>query len=130
VARLVAIVGVGIVSRIAHTGWTIFDKYLGDALYAAMVYAILSLASRAAPWRKAIASMAIMTALEIFQLTMIPAHLLASDKLAVRIFARLLGTEFALRDLLAYAIGIFGIYFSDGPLTRNRRSPLPKTPTA
>ena len=113
-AALVAIVGLGIVSRLMHTGWTLVDKYLGDALYAAMVYAILRLFSRAAAWRNAATSMAIMTAIEVFQLTMLPAHWLASERLAVRVLARLLGTEFAFRDLLAYAFGIFGLYLMDG----------------
>ena len=39
---------VGILSRVVHTGLVVFDKYLGDALYAAMVYTILRLFWRAA----------------------------------------------------------------------------------
>ena len=35
---LAAIIAAGILSRVIHTGWIVFDKYLGDALYAAMVY--------------------------------------------------------------------------------------------
>jgi rRNA processing protein Krr1/Pno1 len=88
------------------------DKYLGDALYAAMVYAILRLISRAYSRRTAVTAMAIMTAIEFFQLTMIPAHLLRSPHLIVRICARLIGTEFSFLDLLAYAVGITGIYFA------------------
>ena len=57
--------------------------------------------------------MAIMTALELFQLNGIPARLLASDSLVVQIFARLLGTEFSFLDLFAYAVGIACIYFVD-----------------
>ena len=53
VARLlgslpVGIITVGILSRVAHTGLVVVDKYLGDALYAAMVYTILRLFWRAA----------------------------------------------------------------------------------
>jgi hypothetical protein len=91
----------------------LIDKYLGDALYAAMVYVLLRIVSSAAPRRIALASMAIMILVEVFQLTMIPARLLASDKLAVRILARALGTEFAFRDLNAYGVGIFAIYHLD-----------------
>ena len=40
---LAAIVATGILSRVIHTGWIVFDKYLGDALYAAMVYLLISL---------------------------------------------------------------------------------------
>src|ERR1039457_1561616 len=36
-----------ILSRVVHTGLAVFDKYLGDALYAMIVYAILRLLSRA-----------------------------------------------------------------------------------
>src|ERR1043165_6490407 len=35
---LAAIVVAGLLSRVAHTGFRLFDKYQGDALYAAMVY--------------------------------------------------------------------------------------------
>ena len=44
---LAATIAVGIASRMTHTGWVLADKYLGDALYAAMVYALIRLASRA-----------------------------------------------------------------------------------
>jgi hypothetical protein len=40
---LIAIIALGILSRVVHTGLALFDKYLGDALYAAMVYALLRL---------------------------------------------------------------------------------------
>ncbi len=100
---LIAIIAAGILSRILHTGYILLDKYLGDALYAAMVYAIL----RVIGTTKAVAvkAMTIMTALELFQLTLIPAHMLSSPNTLVRITARLLGTEFSFLDLLAYAIG-------------------------
>jgi hypothetical protein len=88
----------------------VFDKYLGDALYAAMVYAMLRLFWRAAALR----AMVIMVTIELFQLTMIPAHMLASDNRIARICARLMGTEFSFLDLLAYGIGIGCIYLADG----------------
>ena len=96
------IIAAGISSRMIHTGWILFDKYLGDALYAAMVYVIVRLFR---PTGAAIA-MGIMTALELFQLTMIPAHLLTSPHWFVRIAARLMGTDFSFLDLTAYAVGI------------------------
>jgi hypothetical protein len=111
---LVGIIAVGILSRLVHTGLVVFDKYLGDALYAAMVYTILRLFWRAAASaRLAVSAMAIMTVIELFQLTMIPAHLLANEHAMVRICARLMGTEFSLLDLLAYAVGIACIYRED-----------------
>ena len=111
-ALLPGIIALGIASRVVHTGWVLFDKYLGDALYAVMVYVLVSLIWPVSSLRKAAAAMAIMTAIEVFQLTLIPAHLLTSRHLAVRIFARLLGTDFSFLDLTAYAVGIFVIWIS------------------
>ena len=108
---LLGIIAMGILSRVVHTGLIIFDKYLGDALYAAMVYSILRLLWRAAA--VAVPAMVVMTVIELFQLTMIPARLLASEHFVVRICARLMGTEFSLLDLLAYGVGIGCIYFAD-----------------
>jgi len=111
---LVGIITVGILSRVVHTGLVVVDKYLGDALYAAMVYTILRLFWRAAaPARLAASAMVVMTAIELFQLTMIPAHLLANEHVMVRICAHLIGTEFSFLDLLAYAVGIACIYLAD-----------------
>src|SRR5512140_2404628 len=84
---IAAIIALGILSRTVHTGLVVFDKYLGDALYAAMAYAILRLFWRGAA--VAVYAMAVMTAIELFQLTLIPAQLLTSKHLAVRISARL-----------------------------------------
>jgi len=47
-----------------------------------------------------------MTAIETFQLTRVPAGMLRSGYPVVRACARLLGTEFSVLDLLAYAVGI------------------------
>jgi hypothetical protein len=113
IACLVCIIGLGIASRAVHTGWILFDKYLGDALYAAMIYGFLSLVWQTGPLRKAALAMLIMTTLEVFQLTMIPAHMLASANKAEQILARLLGTEFSFRDLLAYGVGILGASILD-----------------
>ena len=121
VVCLVFIIGLGIASRLVQTGWIILDKYAGDALYAAMVYVLISLVWRTGALRKAMLAMLIMTALEVFQLTMIPAHLLASGNLATRIVVRLLGTEFSFRDLLAYAVGILGVFIFDRARNYGRR---------
>jgi hypothetical protein len=111
---LVGIISVGILSRALHSGSVIVDKYLGDALYAAMVYAILRLLWMAPlAVRVAVLAMVIMTAIELFQLTMIPAHLLHSRYLLVRISARLMGTKFACTDMVAYVVGIACIYLVD-----------------
>ena len=108
---IVGIIAAGLLSRIVHTGFAVFDKYLGDALYAMMVYGILRLLSRATV--SAVCAMVAMTAIESFQLTMIPAHMLASEHWMTRICARLMGVEFSFLDLLAYGVGIGCIYLVD-----------------
>ena len=114
---LAAIVAAGLLSRVAHTGVRLFDKYLGDALYAAMVYVLFRLTGIA---RVAVWAAVAMTAIEFFQLTGVPAHMLRSAHLAVRICARLLGTEFSVLDLLAYAVGIWCIAAFDRAALRGR----------
>src|SRR4051812_25371054 len=99
---LAAIIVAGLLSRIAHTGFRVFDKYLGDALYAAMAYVLFRLTGRIA--RVTLWTAVAMTAIELFQLTRIPAGMLRSGYPAARAFARLLGTEFSVLDLLAYAV--------------------------
>jgi Protein of unknown function (DUF2809) len=111
VCCIVGMIAMGILSRVVHTGWAVFDKYLGDALYAMVVYGILRLLSRAAA--SAVCAMVVMTAIELFQLTMIPAHMLASEHWMTRVCARLMGVQFSFRDLLAYGVGIGCIYFVD-----------------
>ena len=101
---LFAIIVIGVLSRVAQTGIRIFDKYLGDALYAAMVYVILRLSGRIA--RVAVWAAVAMTAIELFQLTGIASEMLRNSSLAARLCARLLGTQFSVFDLLAYAVGI------------------------
>jgi hypothetical protein len=105
------IITMGIISRLVQTGFVLFDKYLGDALYAMMMYAFLRL--RTSPRSAALGSSLLMTALECFQLSMIPTQMLLSSHILTRLCARLLGTHFAWQDLLAYAIGIGGSYYVD-----------------
>src|SRR5438067_3466789 len=60
---LAAIVVAGLLSRVAHTGFRLFDKYLGDVLF--------RLTGQIAP--VALWSAVAMTAIELFQLTRVPA---------------------------------------------------------
>ena len=106
---LAAVITAGIGSRVVHTGWVLVDKYLGDALYAVMIYALIRLAWRAPASRVAMAAMGVMTAIEFFQLTMIPARMVASESFVLQVTGRLLGTEFSLKDLAAYAVGILAV---------------------
>ena len=113
---LTGIIAAGLLSRVLHTGLPIVDKYLGDALYAAMVYVILRLVWRATA--VAVPAMVVMAAIESFQLTGIPANMAGSEHVWVRICARLLGTEFSFWDLLAYAVGVACVYLVDGSRAR------------
>jgi hypothetical protein len=102
-----AIVAAGLLSRALHTGFAIFDKYLGDALYAAMVYVLLRLSRRVE--HVAVWSSVAMIAIEIFQLTGFAAGLFRNGSAAERVLARLLGTQFSPADLAAYGVGIAGL---------------------
>ncbi|MEO8027865.1 MAG: DUF2809 domain-containing protein [Bryobacteraceae bacterium] len=113
---IAGIVAMGILSRVVHTGLLVFDKYLGDALYAAMVYGILRLFLT--PAVSAVSASVLMIAIESFQLTMIPARLLASEHWVTRMCARLMGVEFSFLDLLAYGVGIGCIYLVDSSQRR------------
>jgi hypothetical protein len=113
---LAAIIAAGLLSRALHTGYAIFDKYLGDALYAAMVYVLLRLTNRVE--HVAIWSSVAMVVIELFQLTGFAAGMLRNGSPGDRVLARLLGTEFSMLDLTAYGVGIAGI----AAVARLRRS--------
>ena len=102
-AWLAAIIAAGLLSRAVRTGSVLFDKYLGDALYAAAVYMVLRLLyKRPLP----VQSMIAMTAIELFQLTGVPAALVSSGHPILWVAGRLLGTHFGWLDLAAYGVGI------------------------
>ena len=101
-----AIIVIGVASRLTHTGWIVSDKYLGDALYAAMFCALFNAMWPLETRRNAIAALVLMLALEFFQLTLIPAHLAHSPSQPARILARLLGAEFSWLDIAAYVVGV------------------------
>jgi hypothetical protein len=119
---LVAIIALGIGSRLLHTGWILFDKYLGDALYAAMVYALIGLIHNGATKTKMIGAMLLMTAIECFQLTSIPLWLHHSGSVLLKTIAVLLGLQFDWADLLAYAVGIGGMALAETLFTRQRQA--------
>jgi hypothetical protein len=100
---LAAVIALGLLSRLVRTGLPVFDKYAGDALYAIMIFLFLPhLPLR----RRAPLALAIVFAIETFQLTGIPATLAVSHHPLLRLSSRLLGTTFAWLDLLAYCAGI------------------------
>jgi hypothetical protein len=96
----VAIIAAGLALRSFTDGP--IAKYGGVALYAALVYTLVSIARPSARRRQLfIVSLAICFAIELFQLTSIPTQLAARH----RAFALVLGTTFHWFDLLAYTAG-------------------------
>jgi hypothetical protein len=123
---LTAIIALGILSRAVHLGHQLWDKYLGDALYAAMVYVLLRLLTKANPASLLVTSSSIMLAIEVFQLTGVPAAMLTRPEMGVKIIARLLGTHFSFLDLFAYIVGIGCVWFLDRLPIFSSRSSTPQ----
>jgi hypothetical protein len=97
----VVIVVAGLLVRTQTSGF--FAKYAGVALYAALIYAIVVfVAPRAAPVRVGAFALGICWAVELAQLTPVPAALSARSTLARLV----LGATFSPADLVAYAVGI------------------------
>jgi hypothetical protein len=110
---LVATVALGLGSRRIHLGVAIWDKSLGDVLYTVMVYLVLAAARpRTQPRTLAIGAFAISFAIELFQLSGIPAAM-------PRILHLVFGTTFAWHDVLCYAVGAGAAALGDS-LTRRR----------
>ncbi len=95
------IVAAGLLTRMVPLGNILWDKYLGDALYAAMVCTIV---------RRTWVAALVMVAIECFQLTGVSRGLVG----------RLLGTTFSFLDLAAYAVGIAGYWAVSEYLARRR----------
>ncbi|MFI6453331.1 DUF2809 domain-containing protein [Streptosporangium amethystogenes] len=119
-------VAAGLTVRAVTGGW--FGKYAGDALYTVLVYALIVLVwPRITPARAALGALAFSWAVELAQLTPVPAAL--SE---VSVVARLvLGSTFGAADLVAYAAGA-ALTASAHALLRRRREhhpePVPTPP--
>jgi len=92
-------IALGLASRRFPLGAHLWDKSLGDALYAVMVYFVVALARPTlGPRALGAAALAISIAVEAFQLTGIPARL-------PRLLHLALGTTFAWHDVGCYVVG-------------------------
>jgi hypothetical protein len=77
-------------------------KYAGDALYALLIFwLVLVVAPRARAWVAAVVALGVSVAVELFQLTGVPAELGAHSSLARLV----LGTTFSAPDLPFYVVG-------------------------
>ncbi|GIH80196.1 DUF2809 domain-containing protein [Planobispora longispora] len=101
-AALAAVVTVaaGLTLRATTDGW--FGGYGGDALYTVLVHTlIVFVVPRVAPVRAAAGALAFSWAVELAQLTPVPAALSEASTLARLV----LGSTFGAADLVAYAAG-------------------------
>ncbi len=99
---LVLTLVLGVVSRRVPLGAHVWDKSLGDVLSPVFAYLVLAMAMpRARPRALALVSFAICFALELFQLTGVPAAL-GRRQGWVRWF---LGTTFSWHDVACYLVG-------------------------
>ncbi len=99
---LLVTLALGVASRRVSLGVSLWDKSLGDVLYAVAMFLALALVRpRAAPWRLAAVTLAGCTAIELFQLTGVPLALARAQPWTRWI----LGTTFAWHDLGCYVAG-------------------------
>jgi hypothetical protein len=114
---LAGAVALGLASRLYPIAWSIYDKSLGDVLYAVVAYLGLALLLPRKP-RKLVASLALgwCLAAEFFQATGIPARY--EQYVVVR---WVIGTTFSWHDVACYFVGIGLVTALDAVLLRPRR---------
>src|SRR5262245_10162923 len=106
---LAVTVVVGLASRLYPTGWFLWDRILGEVLYAVAAYlAWAMLLFRKAPWLIAAIAFGSCLAVELFKLTGIPAE--NQHVFVVRWF---LGMTFAAVNLVYYFTGAVLSAFAD-----------------
>lgn len=110
---LVAVVALGLFSRLRPIGWFLYDKSLGDILYAVAAYLALALLFRWRPPWVAPVALLVCLAIEVFQATGIPARY--EHISAVR---WLLGTTFSWHDIGCYVFGVAVIAVVDALVLR------------
>ena len=115
---LVAVIVLGLLSRLRPIGWQLYDKSLGDVLYAVAVYLVLALVLyRWRPSRVALLALGLCLVIESFQATGIPARY--AHVVAVR---WILGTTFSWHDVGCYLVGIVAITVLDVVVLRPHRN--------
>ena len=121
----VAILVLGIVSRSVDLHCKLFNKYLGDALYAALFYVTLGmLFPRQFVRTRAIATSVFVVVVECFQLSGIPMQLRQQGGW-MKLISISLGTAFSWFDILAYGVGIAVMVAIDAGWISRCESKLP-----
>jgi hypothetical protein len=103
-------VALGLASRLYPTGWFLWDRVLGEVLYAVAAYIVWAMIlGRKPPLVIAVIASASCLAVELFKLTGIPAE--NQHVFLVRWF---LGMTFSVVNLGYYLIGVALSAFADG----------------
>ena len=98
-AGAVAVIAVGLASRRIHLGIALWDKSLGDVLYAVMIgLIVLVVRPDVRPRVLGLVTFGICFLIELFQWTGIPAR-------APHLVQLALGTTFAWHDVACYGVG-------------------------
>jgi hypothetical protein len=106
---LAATLVLGLASRLYPVGWFLYDRVLGEVLYAVAAYLVLAmLLVRKPPWLITLIAFGCCLAVELFKLTGIPAE--HQHVFLVRWF---LGMSFNLVNLGYYFIGVVLAAFAD-----------------
>ena len=116
----------GLASRLYPVGWFLWDRVLGEVLYAVAAYLALAvLLFRKPPLFIAVIAFVCCLAVELFKLTGIPAE--NQDVFLVRWF---LGMSFAVVNLGYYFIGVVLSACADGATRGSKRGApaLPQLP--
>ncbi len=117
---LAATVVLGLASRLHPVGWFLYDRVLGEVLYAVAAYLVVAmLLYRKPPSFIAVIAFACCLAVELFKLTGIPAE--HQHVLLVRWF---LGMSFNAVNLGYYFIGVVLIAFADCATRGARRTEM------
>ncbi|QJW98664.1 DUF2809 domain-containing protein [Frigoriglobus tundricola] len=107
---LAVTVALGLASRLCPAGWFLWDRVLGEVLYAVAAYLALAvLLFRTPPLFVAVIAFVCCVAVELFKLTHIPAE--NQQVFLVRWF---LGMTFSQVNLGYYFIGVVVIAFANG----------------
>ena len=114
---LAVTVALGLASRLYPTGWFLWDRVLGEVLYAVAAYLVWAMfLFRKPPWLIAVIAFGCCLAVELFKLTGIPAE--NQNVFFVRWF---LGMTFDAVNLIYYFTGAVLIAFADSATRGSKR---------
>jgi Protein of unknown function (DUF2809) len=118
VALALAIIGIGLLTRLSPPGHHALFKYLGSALWGGMVYCLIaSLSPKSNPIGIAVFATIVAASVEFSQLW----HTEALDAFrATRIGVLLIGRFFSWWDIVAYSVGIAIVAAIDAVVLRRK----------